>query len=90
MTQLSSETLLKAAKKYKTPLFIYNGDLILERYNDFFKFIRLKKMNSRKSNLRILYAMKANYNPEILKLLKKQGAWLDLVSPGEAVLALKL
>ncbi len=90
MDELSENLLVNTAKKYGTPLFVYNGYLIIERYNDFFNFIKLKSDKNNKSNLRILYAMKANYNPEILKLLKKQGAYLDLVSPGEAILALKL
>lgn len=75
--------LIHLAKKYGTPLYVYNGDLILHRYSELFDFIKWPK-------LKILYAMKANYNTGILKLLSKYSAWLDTVSPAEVYLALKL
>jgi len=72
---------LDLAKNQKTPLFIYDGDLIEKRYlelYDFFKGI---------PKLKIFYAMKANFNPDILKLLKDLGSNLDCVSIGEILLA---
>jgi len=75
--------LIHLAKKYDTPLYVYNGDLILHRYRELFDVITWPK-------LKILYAMKANYNTGILNLLLKYGAWLDTVSPAEVYLALKL
>lgn len=80
---VSNEAFLKYAKKYGTPLYIYDGDLILERYQGLYDYIKWSK-------LRILYAMKANYNVGILNLLKEHNAFLDTVSPGEVQLALKL
>jgi len=80
---LKDNLLNSLAKKYETPLFVYNGDLIKQRYTDLFKFIKWPK-------LKIFYAMKANYNIEILKLLKNEGAGLDTVSPGDIILALKI
>ncbi|NLF24705.1 MAG: diaminopimelate decarboxylase [Deltaproteobacteria bacterium] len=79
---LSNEFLLQCAKRYGTPIYVYNGDLILQRYRELFEFIPWPK-------LRVLYAMKANYNPAILTLLGEQGAGIDAVSPAEIVLALK-
>ena len=79
---LSNEFLLKCAKQYGTPIYVYNGDLILQRYRELFEFIPWPK-------LRVLYAMKANYNPAILTLLGEEGAGIDAVSPAEIVLALK-
>lgn len=75
--------LVDLAKKYGTPLYVYDGDLIIRRFKELYHFIKWPK-------LRILYAMKANYNIAVLKLLKDHGAYLDAVSPAEVHLALKL
>ena len=64
---LEREFLLKLAADYGTPLFVYDGDMVVERYNDLFRFIPWKK-------LRIHYALKANYNPALLTLLRDAGA----------------
>ena len=64
---LDREFLLKLAAEYGTPLFVYDGDLVVERYHDLFRFIPWK-------NLRIHYALKANYNPALLTLLRDAGA----------------
>lgn len=71
------------AEKYGTPLYVYGGDFIISRYKELYDYIKWPK-------LKILYAMKANYNVGILNLLKKNNAYLDTVSPGEVHLALKL
>lgn len=80
---LNNDSLLHYADKYGTPLYVYDGDLILSRYNELYDYIKWPK-------LKILYAMKANYNVGILKLLKNNSAYLDTVSPGEVQLGLKL
>ena len=36
---ISDESLLEFAKEYGTPLYVYDGDLVVERYRDLFKFI---------------------------------------------------
>ncbi|MBI2575208.1 diaminopimelate decarboxylase, partial [Candidatus Woesearchaeota archaeon] len=41
------------------------------------------------SNLRIYYACKANTNPHIMSILRKEGAYADVLSPGEIVMALR-
>lgn len=80
---LSRETLIAAAEEFGTPLYVYDIDLILQRYRELYKFIPVEK-------LRIHYAMKANYSPAVLKALLDSGALLDTVSPGEVVLAQKV
>ncbi len=75
--------LQELAKKYGTPLFVYDGALMLERYYDLFRFISTDA-------LRVHYALKANYNPALLALLRDAGAGIDAVSPGEVELALAL
>ncbi|MEO6453891.1 MAG: hypothetical protein ABIN97_07470, partial [Ginsengibacter sp.] len=73
---------IQLAKRYKTPLYVYDGDLMTEKYRELYKLIQYRP-------LQILYAMKANYNPHILKLLEKEGAWIDAVSPGDVLMAKK-
>ncbi len=79
---LGKDFLAGLAKKYGTPLYVYDGGLIVQRYSELYKFIRWPK-------LKIFYAMKANYNFNVLKLLNKNNAYLDTVSPAEVLLALK-
>lgn len=74
--------LIQLAEKYGTPLYVYNGDLITQRYHELHQFIPHPR-------LKIYYAMKANYNVTILKLLQKEGAGIDAVSPAEVLLALQ-
>ncbi len=80
---ISNSKFLELAKNYGTPLFVYDGDMMLEKYNELFRFIPHPA-------LRVHYALKANYNPALLTLLKDAGANIDAVSPGEVALALKL
>jgi len=42
-----------------------------------------KKILSLKSVSRVLYAVKANFNPDVIRTLAKAGADFDCVSPGE-------
>ena len=79
---LSNSQLIEITETYGTPLFIYDGDLILRRYKELYDFIKWPK-------LQIFYAMKANYNVGILNLLREKNAFIDTVSPGEVHLALK-
>ena len=80
---IDRSTLLALAGKYGTPLYVYDGDMVVEHYRALFDYIPYP-------GLCIHYAMKANYNPALLKLLRDAGARLDSVSPGEVKLALRL
>ena len=77
-----TSNLIGLAEKYGTPLYVYDGELIRQRYRELHTFISWPK-------LRIYYAMKANANVRILKLLGKEGAGLDTVSPAEVLLGLR-
>ena len=79
---LSKELLLDLAQEYGTPLYVYDGDMIVEHYKELYDFIKWPK-------LKIHYAMKANYNFSILKALNEAGAGIDAVSPGDVMMALK-
>ena len=80
---ISESKLVSLAREYGTPLFVYDGALMVERYRDLFRFIP-------SDALRVHYALKANYNPALLALLRDAGAGIDAVSPGEVALALAL
>ena len=68
---------------YKTPFYLYDGDTMLERYKDLFNYIKYDR-------LKLFYAMKANHNPALLKLLYKAGGGIDAVSIAEVILAQKI
>ena len=70
---VSLETLVQ---EYGTPLYVYNGDRILERFHavrDAFAPL----------DLVIAYSVKANPNLAVLRLLGDAGAGADIVSGGE-------
>lgn len=79
---LDANLLVNLANKYGTPLYVYNGNMIVKRYQELYQHINYPY-------LKIFYAMKANYNPEILRLLENIGARIDAVSPGDVILAMK-
>jgi len=72
----------KIAKKYKTPLYCYSLKKIKENIQNF-------KINFKKINPLICYAVKANSNLRILKEIKKNNFGADVVSGGELIKALK-
>ncbi|WP_169754035.1 diaminopimelate decarboxylase [Campylobacter curvus] len=69
------------AREYGTPLYVYDFDYITNRYN------MLKDAFSARKSL-ICYAVKANSNLSVLKLLASLGAGFDCVSIGEVRRAL--
>ncbi len=83
MTKLNTASraqLLKVAKKYGTPVYVYDANLITEQ---------CAKLRRNFSDMQIHYAMKANSNPEILKIIRKAGCGVEAVSLGELRLALQ-
>jgi len=72
------------AKEFGTPLYIYSKNQILKNYRE----ISQPLVNSKLDYLNC-YAIKANSNPEILKLLAEEGAGAEIASGGELYLALK-
>ncbi|MFZ2053337.1 MAG: diaminopimelate decarboxylase [Candidatus Aminicenantales bacterium] len=67
------------AEQRGTPLFVYSRAQILSNYET----LRRTFSKHLKQPLGIGYAMKANPHREILRLLRRQGAWIDAVSPQE-------
>ncbi len=69
------------AKKYDTPLYVYDFDEIARNYEE------LKKAFKARKSL-IAYAVKANSNLSVLRLLASLGSGADCVSIGEVRRAL--
>jgi len=74
--------LIRAAEQFGTPLYIYSASTILDHYT------RLDAALAPLDHL-ICYAVKANSNRAILKLLADAGAGFDIVSGGELFRAIK-
>ncbi|MBM3296283.1 MAG: diaminopimelate decarboxylase [Candidatus Aminicenantes bacterium] len=74
------------AARHGTPLYVYGREAVQDKYRALGAAFGAAPAGSR---LRICYAMKANALPAILKLLRREGAWVDAVSPGEVEAALE-
>ena len=73
--------LVELAGKYGTPLYVYDGDKIIEKFNTFKDAFKV-------NDLKIHYAAKALTNISVLRLFKKLGSGLDCVSLEEIQLGL--
>ncbi len=80
---LSDQNLLKLIQKYQSPLYVYEEAKIESQYTKLSN--AFKKLNK----VRFHYAVKANNNINILKIIKKLGGGLDTVSIQEVMLGLK-
>jgi diaminopimelate decarboxylase len=75
-------SLKELAEEYGTPLYVYSKQQILHNY-------RTINAAFGETEHCVYYAVKANSNPTILKILAEDGAGADIVSAGELYLALK-
>lgn len=73
---------LAVANEFGTPLYVYDAEKILSQYH-------LLKSSFPGAHVKIKYACKALNNLNVLKLLKKAGSGLDVVSIQEAEMGLK-
>jgi len=80
---MNQKTLVTLAKKYDTPLYVYDADKIASQYK------RITSAFSKVASLRINYAVKALSNINVLKVFKQLGSGLDTVSIQEVQLGLK-
>lgn len=79
MGQMKKEVrknLLKIAEEQGTPLYVYDLSKIRTQYNNLIHGITYRPLS-------IHYAVKANWNLEILRTLKEAGSKLECVSIGE-------
>lgn len=81
--KMENKFLISLAKKYESPLYVYDADKIIAQYH------RLVSAFSTVKKLKINYAMKALPNLSILKLFKSLNSGLDTVSVQEVQLGLK-
>ena len=83
MTKLSTAErtrLLSVAKKFGTPVYVYDSNVIEGQ---------CAKLLRNFPGVAFHYAMKANSNPEVLRLIRKAGIGVEAVSLGELTLALQ-
>lgn len=73
---------LDICAQFGTPVYVYDAEKIISQLKNL-------KMAFSDADLRVKYAAKALTNISILKLLKKHGAGIDVVSIQEAQLALR-
>ncbi|MHA2287211.1 MAG: diaminopimelate decarboxylase [Promethearchaeota archaeon] len=72
------------ARDYGTPLYVINEQMIRERYRTLKKVLNLEYRNNQ-----INYAVKANSNLSVLRILNSEGASFDCTSMGELYTCLK-
>jgi diaminopimelate decarboxylase len=77
-----SYSLDKAAEQYGTPLYVYSAHTIADHY---------QRLDQSLHNLshQICYAVKANSNLAVIRLLAERGAGFDIVSGGELYRVIK-
>ena len=75
--------LARLAEEYGTPLYVYSASQLRENYR------RLAAAFAPLNPL-ICYAMKANFNLALLRVLQAEGAGFDIVSGGELFRALRV
>jgi len=80
---IDREVFERIAEEFGTPVYVY-GERYIQRQ------LRLLAESITYQPKKILYAVKANFNPYILEIFKKAGVGIDAVSPGEIALALKV
>ncbi len=75
---------IEIVKKYGTPLYVMDEDLIREKARRF-----IKSFDSVYDEVRVAYAGKAFLNLAMCKLIEEEGLYLDVVSGGELYTAIK-
>ena len=72
----------KAAERFGTPLYVYSSQTIVDHY---------KRLDQALHELNhdVCYAVKANSNLAVIRLLAEQGAGFDIVSGGELYRVIK-
>ncbi len=76
--------LQEVVQDFKMPLYVVNEDLLRQRYQALHG-----ALENHYNSFRIHYAVKANSNLTVLKILAQEGAYFDVVSEGEVFLCLE-
>ncbi len=72
------EGLLKAAKRFGTPTYVYAEEVLIRQCS---------LLRESFPGFKVQYAAKVNSNPSLLRLIRKQGLGIETVSMGELNLA---
>ena len=84
--RFTHDQLVGYAEQFGTPLYVYDGDLIPQKFQKF----RDAYVNAYDGDVKVFYAVKANTNLGILALLKKAGAHAEVISMNEMKLAMEV
>ena len=76
ITEIAGQSIVELARKFGTPLFVYDGAIVAERIADLAAFDVVR------------YAQKASSNLAILDIVRRNGGVVDAVSAGEIQRAL--
>lgn len=85
VTRLPEEEIKKAADQYETPFFLYEEKQIRSNCQKF-----KKAFGKYFDGFTPLYAIKANTNPNLVKIIVEEGFGIDASSEAEAYMAEKL
>lgn len=80
---VQSVKLLELSEQVETPYYVYDCNYVINNYNKL-------KACFLWEGVKLHYAMKANYNPHMLRIMKDNGFALDTVSPAEVIMAKKI
>jgi len=80
---ISTEVFERVGEEFGTPAYVYGEEDIRRQLDSLEQGIIYYPK-------KILYAVKANFNSRILRILKEGGVGIDAVSPGEIALALRV
>jgi diaminopimelate decarboxylase len=72
------------ARSFGTPLYVYDGDRIAANYRRV-----AAAFTALYPGTRLHYALKANTNPAVVQILRREGASAEVVSDGELQLAMR-
>ncbi len=77
---LEGVSLKDLAREFGTPLYVYSASYIRDR---------IRAYREAFPGALICYAVKANFNPEVIRVAGEEGAGADIVSGGELIAALR-
>jgi diaminopimelate decarboxylase len=77
---LNNRKLSRIAKKFGTPIYVYDKETIQKT---------CKELKKNLPDVNLYYACKANTNVNILRIIYKEGFGVETVSPGEIAMARK-
>ena len=80
---IRGNSVLQVAREFTTPFYLYDVEQVVAQYTSLKEYITW-------DDLKIYYAMKANFSIPILKRLLSEGASVDTVSPAEVHLVQSL